>query len=53
MESSHDFFEGRGLDVIAENDGGREFHMAGEGDVSSDNAFDVCSNVSVTVSVFV
>jgi hypothetical protein len=33
VESSSDFFEGRGLDVIAENDGGREFHMAGEGDV--------------------
>ena len=33
VESSRDFFEGRGLDVIAENDGGREFHMAGEGDV--------------------
>ena len=38
MESSRDFFEGRGLNVIAENDGGREFHMAGEGEVLSDNA---------------
>jgi hypothetical protein len=33
VESSRDVFEGRGLNVIAENDGGREFHMAGEGDV--------------------
>ena len=46
MESSRDFFEGRGLDVIAENDGGREFHMAGEGDVLSDNASDSDSSES-------
>jgi len=46
VESSRDFFEGRGLDVIAENDGGREFHMAGEGDVLSDNAPDSDSSKS-------
>ena len=46
VESSRNFFEGRGLDVIAENDGGREFHMAGEGDVLSDNASDSDSSES-------
>jgi hypothetical protein len=46
VESSRDFFEGRGLDVIAENDGGREFHMAGEGGVLSDNASDSDSSES-------
>ena len=32
--------------LIAENDGGREFHMAGEGDVLSDNASDSDSSES-------